>query len=161
MTTATSGTGPIRVMAAGVFDLLHTGHLHYLREARGLGDELIVVVARDSSVRKRKHPPITPEAMRLELVDALKPVDEAILGDEEDHYATVERVEPDIIALGYDDYHKADEVEAECRRRGLEVTVERVSQREHDLAGTRRILKRILDSGRYEEYAASVEEGSP
>ncbi|MEE9489142.1 MAG: adenylyltransferase/cytidyltransferase family protein, partial [Thermoplasmata archaeon] len=51
----------VRVMASGVFDLLHTGHLHYLEEAKKLGDELIVVVARDSTVRKEKHEPITTE----------------------------------------------------------------------------------------------------
>ncbi|MCJ2563189.1 MAG: adenylyltransferase/cytidyltransferase family protein, partial [Candidatus Thermoplasmatota archaeon] len=56
----------VRVMASGVFDLLHTGHLHYLEEAKKLGDELIVVVARDSTVRKEKHDPITTEDVRCE-----------------------------------------------------------------------------------------------
>jgi len=69
-----------RVMASGVFDILHTGHVHYLSEAKSLGDELIVVVATDNTVRRRKHQPITPEKMRLELVNSLKPVDQAVLG---------------------------------------------------------------------------------
>jgi len=150
-----------RVMAAGVFDLLHTGHLHYVREAAELGDELFVVVARDRSVRERKRPPITPEQMRLELVDALDPVTEAVLGDEEDHYRTVERVDPDVIALGFDDYHRAEDIEAECEARGLDVDVERTSEYEGDLAGTRRIVARILSDPAYREYASTVEEGSP
>lgn len=147
-----------RVMAAGVFDLLHTGHLHYLRQARALGEELYVVVARDVSVRERKRPPITPETMRLELVAALNPVTEAVLGDEEDHFLTVERVKPDVIALGYDDYHSVEDVRAECKRRGLDVRVERVEEHTDDLAGTRRIVRRILSDPAYREYA-QVEEG--
>lgn len=148
-------TGPIRVMAAGVFDLLHTGHLHYLQQARALGDELVVVVARDASVQRRKRPPITPEEMRLELVQALKPVDRAILGHTEDHFKTVEELQPQIIALGHDDYHKAAEVEQECRRRGLDLEVRRVSKYDHELAGTRRIVARILEH--LDSYRAYVE----
>lgn len=148
-------------MAAGVFDLLHTGHLHYLREARALGDELYVVVARDASVRERKRPPITPEQMRLELVDALDPVTEAVLGDEEDHYRTVERVEPDVIALGYDDYHDTEDVARECRLRDVDVEVVRVSEHGDDLAGTRRIVRRILSDPAYREYAGLAEDEPP
>ncbi len=58
----------VRVMATGVFDILHLGHLHYLEESKKLGDELVVVVATDKTVRRRKHEPITPEKMRLEMV---------------------------------------------------------------------------------------------
>ncbi len=151
--------GHVRVMAAGVFDLLHTGHLHYLEQARSYGDELVVVVARDASVARRKHDPITPEEMRLELVRALKPVDHAVLGHREDHFKTVEELEPDIIALGHDDYHDEAEVEAECARRGLEVEVVRVTKHEDDLAGTRRIVRRVLEEPAYKDYALS-EEGS-
>ena len=63
-----------RVMASGVFDILHTGHVHYLSEAKKLGDELVVVVATDATVKRRKHMPIIPEKMRLELVSSLKKV---------------------------------------------------------------------------------------
>ena len=49
----------VRVMAVGVFDLLHAGHLHYVEQAKSLGDELIVVVAHDDTVRKQKHEPVT------------------------------------------------------------------------------------------------------
>ena len=70
----------VRVMASGVFDILHTGHISYLEQAKAAGDELVVVVACDSTVRKRKHEPVTPENMRLKIVQSLKPVDRAILG---------------------------------------------------------------------------------
>lgn len=142
----------VRVMAAGVFDLLHPGHVHYLEGAKHHGDELVVVIARDESVAERKHPAILPEETRRALVAALDVVDQAILGDEEDQFATVERVRPDVIALGHDDYHSADAVREECKRRGLDVRVVRVSEHEGDLTGTREILRRIAASERYREY---------
>jgi FAD synthetase len=87
----------VRVVATGVFDLLHLGHLHFLEEAKKLGDELIVIVARDSTARKRKHEPITPEDMRVEMIAALKPVDRAVLGYEDDMLRIIKEVKPDII----------------------------------------------------------------
>ena len=74
----------VRVMASGVFDILHPGHVMFLREAKKLGDELVVVVARDSTVMKFKHKPIMPENVRRFLVESLKPVDRAVLGHEEE-----------------------------------------------------------------------------
>lgn len=96
-------------MAQGVFDILHPGHLHYLRESKRLGDELVVVVARDSRVTGRKDT-YFDEGERLEMVKALKPVDSAVLGHEGDIYRTVEEVDPDVITLGYDQPHDEDEV---------------------------------------------------
>ena len=139
--------GKRRVMAAGVFDLLHLGHVHYLTEAKKLGDELVVVVATDVMVAKRKHQPIIPQEQRLALVAALKPVDVAMLGSPQDQYQTVAAVKPDVIALGYDDYHKAEEIRAELAKRGMaDVEVARMPRFDvHDLNGTRKIVKRILE----------------
>lgn len=150
--------GKRRVMAAGVFDLLHLGHVHYLTEAKKLGDELVVVVATDVMVAKRKHQPIVPQEQRLALVAALKPVDVAMLGSAQDQYQTVLAVQPDVIALGYDDYHKADEIRAELAKRGLDhVEVARMPRFDvHDLNGTRKIVKRIL-----ELYDPAAKEGTP
>ena len=134
----------VRVMASGVFDLLHTGHLHYLEEAKKLGDELIVVVARDSTVRKEKHEPITPEDVRRELVDALKPVDEAVLGKEGDMFEVVEGIKPDVIALGHDQEHDEDAIRAELEKRGLDVEVVRLSKLGTDLDGTRKIIQKVV-----------------
>ncbi len=147
-----------RVMAVGVFDLLHLGHVHYLTEARKLGDELVVVVATDKSVSARKHAPIMAQEMRRALVAALKPVDHAVIGHEGDHYRTVEEQEPDIIALGYDDYHRAGEIREELAKRGLEgIDVARMPKfDDHDLNGTRKIVRRILKL--YDEK--SVEESA-
>jgi FAD synthetase len=134
-----------RVMATGVFDILHAGHLHYLEEAKSLGDELFVVVATDSTVRRRKHEPITPEKMRVELVQALKPVDRALLGTEGDMYETVRRIRPDIIALGYDQEFDEDQLREELAGRGIEARVVRLSKHEDDLNGTRKIIQKVVD----------------
>lgn len=135
----------VRVMASGVFDILHTGHLHYLKEAKKLGDELHVVVATDATVRKKKHEPITPENMRLELVKALKPVDYAYLGKEGDMFEIVREIKPDIIALGYDQHFDEKELEVELKKRGINARVVRISEFNHDLNGTRKIIQKILD----------------
>ena len=143
-----------RVMATGVFDILHTGHLHYLNEARKLGDELVVVVATDATVRKRKHEPITPEAMRVELVSALKPVDKAVLGKEGDMFEIVAQLKPDVIALGYDQRFDEKKLEGELKARGMKVKLVRLGKYEDDLNGTRKIIKKVIDW-----HTASTKEG--
>ncbi|PKK85763.1 MAG: FAD synthase [Thermoplasmata archaeon HGW-Thermoplasmata-1] len=131
-------------MASGVFDLIHLGHIHYLEEARRLGDELVVVVARDETVRGYKHQPITPELMRVEMVNALKPVDMAVLGHVGDPLKIVGELKPDIIALGYDQGHRAETLERMLAERGLNIKVIRLCKLEGaDLDGTRKIIARI------------------
>jgi FAD synthetase len=132
-------------MASGVFDILHTGHLRYLSEAKRLGDELVVVVATDKTVRRNKHEPITPERMRLELVRSLKPVDRAVLGREGDMFSVVAEIKPDIIALGYDQMFDEQALQEELAKRGMRVRVVRLGQYEDDLNGTRKIIRRIIE----------------
>jgi FAD synthetase len=145
----------VRVMATGVFDLLHPGHVYFLTEARKLGDELVVVVARDKTARRLKHEPYVPEHIRREMVEALKPVDRAVLGSTTDIYETVVRERPSIIALGYDQVWNEAEVESECARRGVPVKVVRVGKIPHDELATKRIVERILEiSARPKEPSA-------
>jgi FAD synthetase len=132
-------------MATGVFDLLHPGHLYFLAEAKKLGDELVVVVARDQTARRLKREPYVPEQLRREMVEALKPVDRAVLGSTTDIYSTVTDLRPDIIALGFDQHWNETEVEQECARRGVRVKVVRLSRRAHDELATRRIIDKILE----------------
>ncbi len=136
----------VRVMATGVFDILHPGHVIFLKEAKKLGDELVVVVARDSTAAKLKHMPIMREEARRFLVESLKPVDSAILGNEDDMYRTVEDIKPDIIVLGYDQNFKEDDIKRECNKRGINVQVVRLEKYgESDLNGTRKIINKIVE----------------
>ncbi|HEY6239020.1 MAG TPA: adenylyltransferase/cytidyltransferase family protein [Thermoplasmata archaeon] len=139
----------VRVMATGVFDLLHPGHLYFLEQARRLGDELVVVVARDQTARRLKREPYVPEHMRRQMVEALKPVDRAILGSTTDIYSTVLEVRPDIIALGYDQVWNEREIESECARRGAPAKVVRLTALPHDVLATRKIVERILERARH------------
>lgn len=145
----------VRVMASGVFDLLHPGHLYFLENAKKLGDELVVVVARDRTAARLKRPPVLPEELRREMVEALKPVDKAVLGSLTDIYHTVEELKPDVIALGYDQHFDEAEVEHECQRRGLpKIRVVRLGELPQDLLGTRQIIQRILS-----RYGGGPEDG--
>ena len=148
-------------MATGVFDLLHPGHVYFLTEARKLGDELVVVVARDSTARKFKHEPITSEASRVQMVSALKPVDRALLGHEGSIYEILQEVRPDLIVLGYDQAHDEGRILEECRRRGLATRVVRLPKSEGDLDGTRKIVRKVGEWLALQERLRAVEGGWP
>jgi FAD synthetase len=137
---------PITVLATGVFDILHPGHVYYLAEARRLGDRLVVVVARDETAAKLKRAPVVPEHLRLEMVRCLKPVDEAVLGDRDDFYRVVEALRPDVIAIGHDQRHDPEKIRRDLGSRGLDVKVVRLPILKHDLMATRRIIERILEA---------------
>ena len=149
----------VTIMATGTFDLIHMGHIYYLREAKKLGDKLVTVVARDSTVRKMKHEPVTPEDMRLGIIKELKMVDKAILGHEDDIYATVEEIKPDIIALGYDQIHDEKIIQQELEKRHINAKVVRL-QKYHgmsDLNGTRKIIGKIISAYEFQKSMDKIE----
>ena len=93
----------IRVMVYGTFDILHPGHLNFLRQAKRLGDFLIVSVSRDVNAKKFKgYYPVFGEKERLAIVSSLKYVDQAVLGGRSHYLAHTLKLKPDIVALGYD-----------------------------------------------------------
>ena len=137
----------MKVMAVGVFDLLHAGHLHYLEQAKSLGTHLTVVVAHDDTVRIRKHEPVTNHDLRRRMVEVLKPVDEAIVGNspEVSIFEILPIVNPDVIALGYDQEHAEDSIKQKLAQLGYQnIKVTRVEGLTDDLDGTRKIIARIL-----------------
>jgi D-beta-D-heptose 7-phosphate kinase/D-beta-D-heptose 1-phosphate adenosyltransferase len=101
---AVQARGGTVVFTNGVFDLLHPGHIRYLREARALGDALIVAVNSDRSVRANKGPerPIVTERERAELLLALDAVDAVVVFDEETPHAIISLVAPDVLVKGAD-----------------------------------------------------------
>ena len=137
-----------RVVAQGTFDILHPGHVHYLREARSMGDRLDVIVARVSNV-DHKDPPVVPGPQRVAMVAALDPVDDAWLGHPEDIFVPIERLDPDIVVLGHDQHHDETAIADALDRNGIDCAVERASARprcsEKELLSTQRIVERILD----------------
>lgn len=133
-----------RILATGTFDILHPGHIYFLTRARELGDELFVIVARDSNVT-HKPKPIVPEEQRLEMVNALEMVDKALLGSEKDMFEPLKEIRPDIIALGYDQRFNSELLEKELTKRGLPASVVRIPlSKECPLCSTGAIIKEVL-----------------
>jgi FAD synthetase len=137
-----------RVVAQGTFDLLHPGHLHYLEEARAMGDELYVIVARRENVT-HKEPPVLADRQRRDLVDALAVVDDARLGHPDDIFVPIREIDPAVIVLGHDQHHDEDALRAALDARDLDCEVARASAREpayeDELLSTGRIIDRVLD----------------
>jgi len=115
------------VMCFGSFDILHPGHLYFLKEAKKLGDELIVVVALDATISSVKD--ITPkynEKQRVEHVRDLHIADRVMLGYEADKYEVIEEINPDVIALGYDQDGFADKLQEEMEKRKMNPKIVRL-----------------------------------
>ena len=115
------------VLAGGVFDIIHPGHIHTLNAAKALGDVLVVAIATDKTAQKmKKRPPLHNQESRRELVSCLSMVDIAMIGHEEDIFETVKEVKPDIIALGYDQIHQEKFISDGCKRINLDVKIVRL-----------------------------------
>lgn len=149
----------VKVMATGTFDLLHMGHIYFLKEAKKLGDQLVVVVAVDSTVRKLKHEPVTTEEMRLGLIRELKIVDKAVLGHEDDMYKIVKEIKPDVIALGFDQIHDEENIKKELKKRKLDAKIVRLPKHHgmEDLDGTRRIIGKIISAYEFQKTMEKIE----
>jgi rfaE bifunctional protein nucleotidyltransferase chain/domain len=97
--------GQTIVFTNGVFDILHPGHVRYLRDARALGDHLIVGVNSDRSVKalgKAPDRPINTERERVEVLSALASVDAVVIFDEETPHEIISAIQPDILVKGAD-----------------------------------------------------------
>ena len=115
------------VLAGGVFDIIHPGHIHTLNAAKALGDVLVVAVATDKTAQKmKKRQPLHNQELRRELVSCLSMVDKAIVGHEDDIFETVKAIKPDIIVLGYDQIHQEQFISDGCKRINLDVKIVRL-----------------------------------
>lgn len=115
------------VLAGGVFDIIHPGHIHTLNAAKKLGDILVVVVATDNTaVKMKKRRPLHAQEQRQELVNSLSMVDLCLIGQEDDIFKTVNHVKPQIIALGYDQVHQEKFITEGCKKIELDAKVARL-----------------------------------
>ena len=142
------------VLAAGVFDLLHYGHIRYLEESKKAGGpdaKLVVIVARDETVRKLKgHDPVIPEDQRRAVIEALKVVDEALLGFEEmDLVRVIEHIKPDIVVMGHDQQNIKAQVEKVNKVLNSDIEIHQLTQFGiDDLNSTSKIKRRIVEEAR-------------
>jgi len=115
------------VLAGGVFDIIHPGHIHTLNAAKTLADVLVVAIATDKTAQKmKKRSPLHNQELRRELVSCLSMVDKAIVGHEDDIFETVRAIKPDIIVLGYDQVHQEQFIADGCKRINLDVEIVRL-----------------------------------
>ena len=115
------------VLAGGVFDIIHPGHIHTLNAAKALGDVLVVAIATDKTAQKmKKRPPLHNQELRCELVTYLSMVDRAVIGHEDDIFETVKEIKPSIIVLGYDQIHQEKFIDNGCKRINLNVEIVRL-----------------------------------
>ena len=115
------------VLAGGVFDIIHPGHIHTLNAAKALGGVLVVAIATDKTAEKmKKRSPLHNQELRRELVTSLSMVDKAIVGHEDDIFQTVKEVKPNIIVLGYDQVHQEKFISDGCKRINLNVEIVRL-----------------------------------
>jgi FAD synthetase len=139
------------VIASGVFDLLHLGHVRFLEDAKKAGGKnakLIVIIAKDTTAEKMKgKKPIMSEDQRKALVESLRVVDEVVLGYEGlDIGEVVEKIKPDIIALGYDQAEMELEVKDYLAKHKLPVSVVRIGKfGENTLDSSTKIKQKIID----------------
>ncbi len=126
------------VLAGGVFDIIHPGHIYTLNSAKALGDTLVVVIATDNTAKKMKNrTPLHSQEQRKNLVDSLSMVDFCLIGHEGDIFQTVEKVKPEIIALGYDQVHQEKFITDGCRKINLDVKVARLQSPNPEISSSK------------------------
>ncbi|WP_255590845.1 FAD synthase [Methanobacterium spitsbergense] len=134
-------------MATGTFDIIHPGHGYYLEESKKVGgkdSKLVVVVARDSTVRSKKRVPVVDEKQRLEVVKMIKFVNEAYLGNENDMFKIVKEIKPDIITIGSDQNYDITNLKKELTDRGIHTEVVKIEgYKKGQLDSTCKIIKKI------------------
>ncbi|MEM2109284.1 MAG: adenylyltransferase/cytidyltransferase family protein [Candidatus Odinarchaeota archaeon] len=135
------------VLIGGTFDIIHGGHIHLMRKASRFGD-LIVVVARDENVKRIKgHPPIIPEDQRLAVVEGIRYVKKAVLGNSgTDLLKIVEDIHPDYIILGPDQNFSEEELKNKLQNLGLKTKIIRIPEYldKYDLCRTSKIIDKII-----------------
>ena len=141
-----------KILAFGTFDIFHSGHLAYLKQAREIAKdgELIVIVARDKNVKKFKNKkPLNSEKDRLEIIRHLKIVDRAVLGKENNIFTLVKQIKPDIILLGYDQKPSEEELEKKLDKLNIKSKIMRAKPyNPHKMKSTKihtKIREKILN----------------
>ncbi len=118
-----------KVLASGVFDIIHPGHVYFLKEARALGDHLTVLVTSDGHAERTKRKPHHAADKRASLVKSLEFVDDVFVGS--DPYSlrlSLEASNPDVIALGHDQQLDEEFLKEEAAQLGWAVEVMRLTK---------------------------------
>jgi FAD synthetase len=133
------------VLVFGTFDILHAGHIHFLKSAKKLGETLTVVVARDKTVKLlKKKQSVHTEKERVTILREMRCVDAVVLGDPKlNVYAVIKKIKPDVIALGYDQIVFTDKLQEKIQEFGLNTKVVRLKAYKNGNHKSSKILKRF------------------
>ena len=135
-----------KVMVFGTFDIVHLGHLNLFKQAKKLGDYLVVVVGRDITSKKiKKSTLVHNEKERLEFLKNIKLVDQAVLGNKIDYYKIIKTEKPDVIALGYDQQNFIDKLEEKIKEFRLNTKVVRLKSYKPEKHKSGEIRKKLLN----------------
>lgn len=116
-----------KVLLFGTFDMLHPGHAALFKQARRHGNKLIVILARDRTVKRvKKHAPIHNERIRKKALERVGWVDEVILGSHSNMYGAIKKIKPDVICLGYDQTHFVDRLDTHLKSFKLSTRIVRL-----------------------------------
>lgn len=138
---------PTRVLVFGTFDLLHPGHVDFFKQAKNLADELHVVIARDKTVQAvKKHLSVQNELTRQLQVQEHPLVTQAHLGNLDDKYSIIEDVQPDVIALGYDQESFTASLPEELKKRGLNPKIVRLQAYHPEVYKTSKLRQGRVDN---------------
>ena len=130
-----------RVMVFGTFDILHPGHIFFLRQAKKYGDYLIVSLAREKFIRKIKgHKARHSETERKKMLEAVKFVDRVVLGAKSDYIRHIVREKPNVIVLGYDQKHFTEKLKEILAEKGLKVKIVRLEAYKPEKYKTSKLL---------------------
>lgn len=135
-----------KVLAFGTFDILHPGHEHMLREARGYGDHLTVIIARDATVEKvKQEKPLFDENTRLKNLENLHIADKVRLGNLGDKHQVLSEENPDVIALGYDQKFFIEHLEAVAGEKNIQIV--RLTPYKPDIYKSSKIKEKMRKEG--------------
>jgi FAD synthetase len=130
-------------MVFGTFDIFHKGHENLFKQAKNYGDQLIVLVARDETVKKIKgKPPVNDEITRYGILKQFASGDRIILGSRTDMYKRIKDIRPDVIALGYDQTAFTDELEEKIQLFGLKAKIVRLKPFKPELYKSSKLNKK-------------------
>lgn len=116
-----------KVMIFGTFDLLHRGHLDFIRQVQQYGDYLILVLARDETVNKLKGRwPVEDIDQRAQNLAYLNLIDKIIYGKLQGYYLVIKKEKPDVICLGYDQTYLTDQLAEKIKQYGLQTKIVRL-----------------------------------
>ena len=132
------------VMCFGTFDILHLGHLYYFEQAKKYGDYLIVVIARDKTKQRQKKEVIFSERERLKMVQNLNVVDEAVLGNVDDHLKIVLEKKPTVLCVGYDQKINEKELQQKLAKMNFHPSIIRIKSYHPEKYKSGKIKKNLL-----------------